>query len=234
MSRKATRTRSRAPLSRERVLRAAQALVDRSGLEALNMRAVAAELGVEAMSLYRHVASKEALVEGLVALILDEIEVPPPGTPWREAMKRRALSTRKVFLAHPAAAVVVDACSTMTPSRLAYSEAVVGHLLASGFTATQAYKAFLAVDSYVFGFVLQELGWPHPSNTRPEQDAATAPAVPATVYPNFARVMASVMEEVGRLGLVAAYEEEFVFGLELVLDGFERLRRRNTARKAGE
>lgn len=224
MQRKAPRTKVRQPLTPERVVKAALALVDRSGIEALSMRSVAAALGVEAMSLYRHVASKEALVEGVVALILDEIEVPPAGTPWREAMKRRALSTRGVFLRHPAAAILVESCATLTPSRLAYSDAVVGLLLADGFSASQAYKAFLTIDSYVFGFLLQELGWPHPEDSRPAQEMPPAPAVPPAVYPHFAQVMASVGEEVMRLGLVPAYEAEFVFGLDLVLDGVERLK----------
>lgn len=226
MSKKAAKTKPRAPLTRERVLKAALAMVDRSGIEALSMRSVAAELGVEAMSLYRHVASKEALIDGMVALILDEIEVPPAGTRWREAMRRRALSTRAVFLKHPAAAIILDACATMTPSRLAYSDAVVGLLLADGFTPSQAYKAFLTIDSYVFGFLIQELSWPHPEGTQPAQDVATGPTVPPALYPHFAKVMASVMEEVGRLGLVAAYEAEFVFGLDLVLDGVERLKKK--------
>lgn len=221
---KSGKAKGRAPLSRERVIETALAMVDRAGLEALSMRTVAAELGVEAMSLYRHVASKEALIEGIVALILDEIEVPPAGTPWREAMSRRARSTRAVFLRHPAASILVESCSTMTPSRLAYSDAVVGLLLGDGFTASEAYRAFLTLDSYVFGFVLQELSWPHPTDTRPREDAAAGPSVPASVYPHFAKVMASVMQEVGRLGLVAAYESEFELGLELVLDGIERLR----------
>lgn len=225
MPTKVQKVKSRAPLSRERVLEAALAMVDRSGIDALSMRAVAAELGVEAMSLYRHVASKEALVEGIVARILDEIEVPPAGTRWREAMTRRATSTRAVFLRHPAASILVESCATMTPSRLAYSDAVVGLLLADGFTASQAYKAFLTIDSYVFGFVLQELSWPHPADGEAPADDAASPAVPPSRYPHFARVMASVMEEVGRLGLVAAYESEFMAGLELVLDGIERLQR---------
>lgn len=230
--RKEGNTRDRAPLTHARVIEAALAMVDRTGIDSLSMRSVAATLGVEAMSLYRHVASKEALVEGMVALILDEIEVPPPGTAWRVAMTRRACSTRDVFLRHPAAAILVESCATMTPSRLAYSDAVVGLLLADGFTASQAYRAFLTLDSYVFGFVLQELRWPHPSGTQPAQDASAAPPVPEDRYPHFAKAMASVMQQVGRHGLVAAYASEFVLGLDLVLDGVERLRQ-PAARRQG-
>lgn len=216
--------KGRTSLTRARVLKAALAIVDQGGVQSLSMRAVAAKLGVEAMSLYHHVANKEALVEGVVELVLAEIDVPPAGTPWREAMRLRALSARKVFLCHPAAAMVVESCATMTPSRLAYADAILGLLMADGFSATLAYKAFLTLDSYVYGFMLQELGWPHPSGTQPAEDAATAPSVPPGLFPHFAAVMAEVMGEVGRIGLVAAYEAEFVFGLELVLDGLERKR----------
>ncbi len=96
--------------------------------------------------------------------------------------------------------------------------------MVDGFSATLAYKAFLTLDSYVYGFMLQELGWPHPSDTQPAEDAATTPTIPPSLFPHFAAVMGEVMGEVGRVGLVAAYEAEFVFGLDLVLEGLERRR----------
>lgn len=216
--------KGRAPLTRARVLQAALAIVDRGGVESLSMRTVAATLGVEAMSLYHHVASKEALVEGIVELVLAEIAVPPAGTPWREAMRSRSRSAREVFLRHPAATLVVESCATMTPARLAYADAILGLLMADGFSATLAYQAFLTLDSYVYGFMLQELGWPHPADTQPTEDAATSPTIPPELFPHFAAVMGAVMGEVGRIGLVAAYEAEFMFGLELVLDGLGRMR----------
>jgi AcrR family transcriptional regulator len=206
------------------VLKAALAMVDREGLDSLSMRKVAGKLGVEAMSLYNHVASKEDLVEALVALVIDEIEVPPAGTPWRDAMRARALSTRAVFLRHPTARVLMDSCTTMTESRLRYSDAVVGLLMADGFTVAQAYRAFLTLDSYIYGFTLQELSWPHPEDSRPADDAATVPQLSVAAFPRFAQVMGHVMGEVGRLGLVAAYKAEFEFGLDLILDSLERLR----------
>lgn len=223
-TKKPAKPRTRPPLSRERVLKVALSMVDRTGIESLSMRKVAGKLGVEAMSLYHHVASKDDLMEGLVGLVLDEISVPPTGTPWRDAMRSRALSARAVFLRHPAAAVLVQSCATMTESRLRYSDAVVGLLMADGFTVAQAYRAFLLLDSYVYGFTLQELSWPRPEGTRAADDAALVPRVAVAAFPHFAQVMGHVMGEVGRLGLVPAYDAEFEFGLDLILDSVARLR----------
>lgn len=215
----------RPPLTRDRVLDAALALVDAGGERALSMRAVAAALGVEAMSLYRYVADKEDLLLGVADRVIAEIELPPPGTPWREAMRRRAWSARAVFLRHPSAALLVESCATMTPARLGYADAVVGRLMADGFDATLAYRAFLLLDAYVYGFVMQELAWPRPTDAG---GVPTPVAVAPDRFPSFAAVMTEVMGRVGERGLAAAYAEEFGFGLELVLDALER--RRDAAR----
>lgn len=217
---KASKSRARPALTRERVLRAALSLVDRGGIPALSMRSVAAKLGVEAMSLYNHVAGKEDLLQGVADLVLSEIEIPPPGTPWREAMRRRALSARAVFLEHPSSAIVVESCTRMTPARLAYSEAIIGLLMADGFRPTLAYRAFLLLDSYLYGFTMQELSWPRTAS--PSEPPAVE--VPADQFPHFARVMSEVMSKVDSVGLVQSYNDEFVFGLELVLDALERQR----------
>lgn len=208
-------------LTRDRVVGAALDLVDRGGIDALSMRSVAAELGVEAMSLYRHVSGREDLVLAVADRILDEVELPPPGAPWREAMRRRARSTREVFLRHPSAAIVTQACATMTPARLRISDAVVGLLLAGGFDPTLAYRALLVLDSYVYGFMLQELGWPHPSAAGAGPEPV---AVPPEQFPHFAAVMGAVMGRVAERGLVESYADEFAFGLELVLDALDRRR----------
>jgi AcrR family transcriptional regulator len=116
LKKKTTQSSPRKPLSRERVLKAALALVDKDGVESLSMRNLAAKLSVEAMSLYKHVANKDAVLDGLVELILREMEIPPVGTPWREAMRRRAWSVRHTILRHPWASVLIE-------SRLAPGEA---------------------------------------------------------------------------------------------------------------
>lgn len=219
--RKADRPRARPALTRERVVKAALALVDEGGVEGLSMRTVAAKLGVEAMSLYRHVSGKDDLLLGIADLVLSEVDIPSPGTPWREAMRRRALSAREVFLRHPASAIIVESCATMTPSRLRYSDAVVGLLIADGFDPTLAYRAFLLLDSYLYGFTMQELSWPRPAS--PAQVPAQVEVSPDR-YPHFAAVMGAVMSKVGRRGLEQSYADEFSFGLDLVLDALERQR----------
>ena len=220
-TRKPAKSRARLPLSRERVVQAALTLVDERGVDALSMRTVASKLGVEAMSLYRHVSGKEDLLSGIADLVVSEIEVPAPGTAWREAMRQRAMSTREVFLRHPSAAIVVESCASMTPSRLAYSDAIVALLMADGFDATLAYRAFLTLDSYIYGFTMQELSWPRPASPR---EAPEPVVVPAERFPHFAAVMNVVMAKVGERGLVQSYADEFNFGLELMLDALERRR----------
>lgn len=214
--------RTRAPLTRERILRTALAAADKGGLEAISMRALAAKLGVEAMSLYNHVRDKQDLLDGLVELILGEIAMPAAGTPWRAAMRARALGAREVFRRHPGAALIVESCVSMKPARLQYAERVIGLMRDDGFSVGVAYRGFLAIDSYVYGFVLQELGWPG-------RDAPTGPdafpAVPRAAFPHFADTIAHLAEEVGRTSFGAAYDAEFEFGLDLLLDGLARLRR---------
>lgn len=218
---KSAKRRSRPPLTRERVLQAALALVDREGAEALSMRAVASQLGVEAMSLYRYVASKEDLLLGVADLVVAQIEVPRPGTRWREAMRARALSAREVFLRHPAAALLVESCARLTPARLAYADAIVGLLMADGFDAMQAYRAFLLLDSYVYGFTLQELGWPRPPSAGEPPFQAE---VPHRQYPHFAAAVSTAMARAHARGPEPSYADEFRFGLERVLDALEPAR----------
>jgi uncharacterized protein YndB with AHSA1/START domain len=221
MPKRSKPAKSRTPLSRERILKAALVLIDKEGVEGLSMRTVAAKLGVEAMSLYRHVTDKSDLLLGVADLVLSEVDVPPPGTPWREAMRSRALSAREAFIRHPSSALVVESCATMTPSRLRYCDAITGLLMADGFDPTLAYQAFLLLDSYVYGFTMQELSWPHP---KPPDLVPNQVEVPPAMFPNFARVMTAVMAKVGQVGLVQSYADEFRFGLELVLDSLERQR----------
>ncbi len=208
------------------MLRTALTLVDEAGVDALSMRTVAGKLGVEAMSLYRHVADKQDLLLGVADLVVAEIEVPPQGTSWRAAMLRRADSAREVFLRHPHSTLLVESCATMTPARLAYADGILGLLVAGGFDAALAYRAFLTLDSYVYGFVMQELGWPHPSSG---DDGPPLPDVSPERFPHFAAVITVVMAKVGSRGLVASYADEFHFGLELVLDALERLKDASTS-----
>jgi AcrR family transcriptional regulator len=212
--------RSRAPLSRERVLRAAIALADESGLESLSMRKLAQALGVEAMSLYRHVASRHDILDGLVDLVISEIEIPAKGANWKAAMRQRASSARAVLSRHPWAAALFESQRRMSPETLRYADAILGTLRDAGFPIEIALRAFFTLDSYIYGFVLQVSSWGMDPEEMPEETARLRPQVAPDTYPNIIAVMEHVMSSKPSPGMSA----EFEFGLDLILDGLERLR----------
>lgn len=220
-----SRARSRRrPLSRDRVLQAALRLVDKAGVESLTMRGLAGTLGVEAMSLYKHVANKDEVLDGLIDLVVAEIEVPPPGTEWRQAMRERARSARRVFLRHRWAALLMESRLSQSPTKLRYVNAVLGLLRQGGFTAPMAYRAFLLIDSYLYGFIMQEVSWPNDdSNISQVGEEMTTHMSPAD-YPHVVETMGHVMAMSvdGKLGVV--YDTEFNAGLDLILDSLGRLR----------
>lgn len=210
----------RTPLNRERVLVTAIELADRDGIHSLSMRKLGRELGVEAMSLYNHVANKEDLLDGLADIVVGEIEVPAPGDDWRAAMRRRAISVRDVLAHHPWAGALIGSRTNPSPARLRYPEAVVGSLRQAGFSVEMAIHAFYALDSYIYGFALQEENLP--SGTR-EELAGIAESVlaglPATEYPYLREVISDYVLERGY-----RHADEFEFGLNLILEALERFR----------
>ena len=210
----------RLPLSRERVLRTAIELADRDGIESLSMRKLGRELGVEAMSLYNHVANKDDLLDGLADIMVGEIEVPSGGDDWKAAMRRRAISARGVLLRHPWASALIESRTNSSPTRMRYPDAVLGSLRRAGFSIPMAIHAFIALDSYIYGFAVQEGNLPSGS---PEELAAVGELMlrdlPAGEYPYLHEVLADHVLEFG-----FDYAGEFEFGLDLILDGLERLR----------
>ena len=175
---------SRAPLSRERVLGAAVLLADEDGLESLTMRELGLRLGVEAMSLYNHVANKDDLLDGMVDLVVSEIDLPADTVDWREAMRRRAISAQSVFSRHPWASALVDSRESSGPARLRYFDWVIGTLRRAGFTLELAVRAFSLLDSYVYGFGRQQLNMSAAGDIEPEEMAeAFLRAIPADEYP---------------------------------------------------
>jgi AcrR family transcriptional regulator len=211
---------SRAPLSRERVLGAAVALADRGGIGALSMRKLAQELGVEAMSLYHHMASKEAILDGIVDVVFGEIELPSGDVGWREAMRRRAVSAREALRRHPWATALMESRATPGPANLRHHDAVLGILRNAGFSVELAAHAFAALDSYLYGFALQERNLPLEAG---EQTAELAEAIlaqlPAEEYPHLVELTVDHVLQPGY-----DFGNEFAFGLDLVLDGLERAR----------
>ena len=205
----------RAPLSRDRVLRAAVGLADRSGIEALTMRRLGQELGVEAMSLYKHVRNKDDVLDGIIDLVLGDIEVPAAGTPWRAAMRGRALSAHEILLAHPWAAMQIMSRFNIGPGMTRYLDATLGRLREGGFTVEGALDAWHTLDSHIYGFTLQELGLPFEAEEAPQVSADVLGGLSAEQFPHVVEIITHVMRS-GRV-------EDFEFGLDLILDGLERV-----------
>jgi AcrR family transcriptional regulator len=209
----------RAPLNRERVLAAAVSLADERGLEALTMRELGLTLGVEAMSLYNHVANKDDILDGMVDLVVAEIDLPSDADEWREAMRARAVSAQAVFSRHPWAAGLIDSRESSGPARLRYFDWVIGTLRRAGFSLETTVRAFSLLDSYIYGFGRQQLNMSAGSDMEPEEMAeAFLRAIPADEYPHLREL---VVEQAMSTG----YDEgaDFAFGLDLILDGLERL-----------
>jgi len=203
----------RVPLSRERVLRAAVALADRSGIESLTMRRLGQELGVEAMSLYNHVANKDDILDGIVDLVLSDIDVPPTGTDWKTAMRQRAISAHAVLLAHPWAAMLIMSRFNIGPGMTRYLDATLGRLREGGFSIEGALDAWHTLDSHLYGFTLQQLNLPF-GVEETQVSADVLGQLPADEFPHVVEVITEIMRS-GR-------EEDFEFGLDLILDGLER------------
>jgi AcrR family transcriptional regulator len=205
----------RVPLSRERVLRAALALADDGGVEALSMRRLGQALGVEAMSLYKHVADKEAILDGISDLVMEEVEVPSPDLHWRTSVRNSAISAHEALRRHPWAGTVLESRLNPGPARLRYLDAVVGVLRGAGFDTPTVARAFMALDSHTYGFTMQELALPFDAASAPDVAEEMAARVFAHAYPNL-----SAMAE---LAMSGAQLLDFEFGLDLLLDGLERL-----------
>jgi AcrR family transcriptional regulator len=208
----------RAPLTRARVLQVAVALADDIGITSLSMRKLGEAVGVEAMSLYNHVAGKEDLLDGMIDLVFAEVDLPSPHVDWRTAIRDRALSVRRALSRHRWAIGLMESRTSPGPVTLAQHDAVIGCLRSAGFSLELTAHAFSAVDSYVYGFALQERGLPFDT---PEQVAELAPAIlarfPAGQYPHLAEFTA---RHVLRPGY--DYGREFEYGLDLLLDGLAR------------
>ena len=210
----------RTPLTRQRVLRAAVALADRGGVGALSMRKLAQELGVEAMSLYHHVANKDDILDGIVDVVFGEIELPAGEAGWEAAMRRRAVSAREALRRHPWATGLMESRRTPGPANIRHHDAVLGVLRKAGFPVELAAHAYSLLDSYIYGFALQEASLPFQT---PEETAEVAQeimaAFPADDYPHLAEISTEHALQPGY-----DYGNEFLYGLDLILDGLARAR----------
>jgi AcrR family transcriptional regulator len=214
-------TKTKEPLTKARVLAAAVAFADERGLASLSMRKLGEALRVEAMSLYNHVANKDELLDGMVDLVFAEIDLPPGRAEWRTAMRERAESARRALRRHPWAIALMSTRTSPGPATLRHHNAVIGSLRQASFTVEMAVHAFSAIDSYIYGFALQEATLPLGDS---EQETAEVAQMMMAQYPadDFPYLTELTVEHILQPGY--DYSKEFGFGLELILDGLERTR----------
>ena len=221
-----TMGRRRGRLTRDRLLRVAVALADESGIEALSMRHLADELGVVPMALYKHVANKEALLDGMVDVVVGEID-PPAAGDWRSALRGRVLSARRSLQRHPWAPGVIESRTSASPATLAYIDSTIATLRAGGFSPALVHHALHTIGSRLYGFTRDVL------DDSPDPDPAAQAAVVRDVvarYPHIAEMVAAAFHDrASMVGRGCDDQFEFEFALDLLLDGLERLRAREAS-----
>jgi AcrR family transcriptional regulator len=211
----------RVPLSRDRVLSAAISIADEGGLEALSMRKLAQELGVEAMSVYYYVANKDEILDGILNFVVTEFELAIGGPDWKAAIRRSAISAHDVLMRHPWACNLMMSVKRVAPARMRYMEALLRRLREAGFSANMTHHAYHALDSHIIGSTLWEAGYS--SNKDLEDVAKTFVAKTVKEYPYLAEHAEQHMTRSKRKDV-----PEFEFGLDLILDGLEKIRTRGS------
>jgi AcrR family transcriptional regulator len=216
-----TETAARTPLTRERALQTAVALADADGIEGLTMRKLAQALGVEAMSLYYHVKNKDDILDGMVDLVFSEISLPSPEDHWQGAMRRRAESVRAALSAHAWALAIMESRTSPGPATLTHHNAVIGCLRQSGFSIELAAHAFSIMDSYIYGFVLQETSLPFDESTSvAELEELIEPMLQAFPDNEYPYLVELTREHILQPGY--SYPNEFGFGIDLILGGLQK------------
>ena len=208
---------ARARLNRDNVVRAAIALADTGGIESVSMRKLGGELGVEAMSLYNHVSNKGDLTDDMIDGVFAEIDLPSGETDWQTAMRRRAISVRKVLSRHPWATGLMESRTTPGPATLRHHDAVLGILRGAGFSIVLAAHASSVLDSYIYGFVLHERNLPSTTMGTAKLVQVILARLATQDYPHVAEL---TVEHVLQPGY--DHDTEFEFGIDLILDGLER------------
>jgi AcrR family transcriptional regulator len=212
----------REPLSRERILGTAVALADQGGVESLTMRKIALELGVVPMALYKHVANKDELLDGMVDVVVGEIDPPVVGTDWKTTIRERVLSARRALLRHPWASQVIESRTDPTPTVIEYMDSMIGIFRAGGFSIDLTHHTMHAMGSRLLGFS-QELFDDTPGDG--PQVQAIALEWMADRYPHITEMVAAINhDDASVVGQGCDDQFEFEFALDLMLDGLERLR----------
>ncbi|MEO8228775.1 MAG: TetR/AcrR family transcriptional regulator [Chloroflexota bacterium] len=212
----------RLPLTRERVLQFALELADQGGLDALSMRKLGQALGVEAMAVYYHFANKERVLDGIVDLVFGEIDLPAAGADWETAMRRRAISVRDALARHRWAIGLMESRVNPGPANLRHHDAVIGCLRAAGFDMAMAAHAYSLLDAYIYGFALTKMNLPFETTTDiAEMAESMLEPFPLGEYPNLADF---ITEHAMKPGY--DFADEFEYGLDVILDGIERIQDR--------
>jgi AcrR family transcriptional regulator len=223
-----SRTARRPPLSKERVLHAAVALADDAGIDSVSMRGLAQELGVVPMALYKHVANKDELLDGMVDLVIDEIEPADPALDWRSAVRQRILSARRAVLRHPWARQTIESRTRRTPAVLDHMDSVAGLFRAGGFSVDLTHHVMHALGNRIWGFSPEMFDEPQSADSpslSPEEQAALVGEF-ARRYPHILEIATAATEgDLSGVGQGCDEQFEFEFALDLLLDGADRLSR---------
>jgi len=217
-------TTARLPLSRARVLEAAVELADREGIDGLSMRRLGQELGVEAMALYRHVGSKEELLDGMVDSVIGEVDPPGQGGDWRSVLRGRILSARRAQLRHPWASAVFTSRQSASPQMFDYMNSMAGILREGGFSVDLTHHALHVLGSRIVGFAQELFDDSGSAAMDPELMAAMQQQL-AIQYPYISEIVTQVShDESTVVGTGCDDQWEFEFGLDIILEGLERAR----------
>jgi AcrR family transcriptional regulator len=209
----------RVPLRRDLVLQAAIGLADQAGIDALSMRKLGQVLGVEAMSLYNHVANKDDILNAIVDIVESEIELPSPGTDWKAALRKTAISAHDVFERHPWAASLTLSANGARPARWRYMNALLGCLREAGFSAETTDHAYHALESHIAGFTLWAAQLEVDADELPDLANTFLEELPADEFPWLVEHVHQHLKE-----RRPDDEGSYAFGLDLILDGLERIR----------
>jgi AcrR family transcriptional regulator len=219
-TRRSPTSEPRVPLTRERVLRAAIDLADEAGIESLSMRKLGQALGVEAMSLYNHVANKDDILNSIIDIVESDIELPTPGAEWKSALRRTAMSAHDAFERHPWAASLTLSTTGDRPARWRYMNAILGCLREAGFSAETTDLAYHALESHISGFTLWAAQLQVDEAELPDLATAFLADLPADDLPYLVEHVHQHLKERD-----PEAEGAFAFGLDLILDGLERIQR---------
>jgi AcrR family transcriptional regulator len=219
-------TQPRSPLTRERVLSTAVALADQGGIESLSMRKLAQALDVVPMALYRHVANKDELLDGMIDVVVGEIDPPLEGADWKTTIRERILSARRALLRHAWASRVMESRTSATPVVLGYMDSMIGLFRTGGFSLDLTHHALHAMGSRIFGFTQEVFN--DTSDVDPAAEAEMWGAMAAT-YPYIFEIFTSIShDDASTVGPGCDDQFEFEFALDLMLDGLEKMKHRST------